>query len=229
MKVFPFPAAPVSVRSVSDIAYDSTTQSFWLLAETSSSPLNTPTSLVQISAVTGNYIGRLDAVSWPFEIVNGSTLVYDRSSFWITSSVVSVPRVFQVASNGVYIGNFINCPATSSGICVGLGFDAATSSYWTAGSDNTSLVNYQLASANIIGSAVPYASSLFAGASDVAFAAAAGEVFVVKGGITRVNRVGAVLGTIPFTVPGNGRGDWDGIYFWVVDNSSKSLKALFVR
>lgn len=228
MKEFPFPTA-VSIRSVSDIAYDKNTQSFWLLAETSSSPVNTPTALVQISAVTGSYKGRGDAAFWPEEILNGSTLVYDGNFFWITASGVPGGKVYQVFPNGLYNNSFYNCPDSSTGFCQGLAFDPATSSYWRTGSDSTTLVNYNLAG-GIATSVASYSNSLFAGASDLAFDAASNEVFVVNNGIIRINKSsGAYLGSIPFILPGTGRGDWDGSYFWGVDNSSKSIKALFVR
>lgn len=231
MREFPFPTSPVAIRSVSDIAYDKNTQSFWLLAEISSSPVNTPTALVQISAVTGSYKGRGDAAFWPEEILNGSTLIYDGNFFWITASGVPRGRVYRVFPSGLYNNIFYNCPppSTSTGFCLGLAFDPATSSYWSADSGNTTLDNFNIAGGSAT-SVASYSNSLFAGVSDVAFDSASNEVFVVNNGIIRINKSsGAFLGSIPFILPGAGRGDWDGTYFWVVDNSSKSIKALFVR
>jgi len=228
MREFPFPTA-VSIRSVSDIAYDKNTQSFWLLAETSISPSDSPTALVQIDALTGSYKDKKDAAFWPFDILNGSNLAYDGSFFWITASGVPGGKVYQVFSSGLYNNSFYNCPASSTGYCQGLAFDPATSSYWSAGSDNTTLANYNLAGGSAT-SVASYSNSLFVGASDLAFDSASNEVFVVNNGIIRINKSsGAFLGSIPFILPGSGRGDWDGSYFWVVDNSSKSIKALFVR
>lgn len=228
MREFPFPTA-VSIRSVSDIAYDKRTQSFWLLAETSSSPADSPTALVQMDALNGSYKGIKNAASWPFDVLNGSNLAYDDNFFWITANGVSGGKVYQVFPNGLYNNSFYNCPASSTGFCQGLAFDPVTSSYWSTGSDNTTLANYNLAG-GIATSLVSYSNSLFAGASDLAFDSASNEVFVVNNGIIRVNKSsGAYLGSIPFILPGAGRGDWDGTYFWVIDNSTKSIKALFVR
>lgn len=230
MRELPYPA---NVQWVSDISYDRVTNTFWMLAWTQGLPPNAPNSLVKISAVTGDYISKVDANTWPFTILDGSTLVFDGTSFWITSngsnSGVAASEVYQILSNGMYFGTKYNCPATSTGFCQGLAFDSSTSSYWSAGSDNTKLVNYQLAN-NSVASAAVYSNGLFAGASDISFDAASGEAFVVNNGILLVNKSnGAVLGSISFSLPGAGRGDWDGTYFWVVDNGSKSIKALFVR
>lgn len=228
MREFPFPTA-VSIRSVSDIAYDKRTQSFWLLAETSSSPADSPTALVQMDALNGSYKDKKDAAFWPFDILSGSNLAYDENFFWITANGVSGGKVYQVFPNGLYNNSFYNCPASSTGFCQGLAFDPATSSYWSTGSDSTTLVNYNLAGGSVT-SVASYSNSLFAGASDLAFDSVSNEVFVVNNGIIRINKSsGAYLGSIPFILPGAGRGDWDGTYFWVVDNSSKSIKALFVR
>ena len=92
------------------------------------------------------------------------------------------------------------------------------------------MANYQQSSA-VVTSSITY-SGLWSGSgvTDVAFDSASGEVFVVKGGVIRVRgSSGAGLGTIAFSVPGEGRGDWDGTNFWVVDNAAKKIKALYIR
>ncbi len=230
MRELPFPA---TVKWVSDISYDKSNATFWLLAWTGLAiPPNAPNALVKINATTGAYISKVDASSWPFTILDGSTLAYDGSFFWITSngsnSGVVASEVYQIRWDGSY-SNTYPCLSTSTGFCRGVAFDAATSSYWTAGSDTANLVNYQVAGSTY-SSSVTYSNNLYSGASDVAFDSATNEVFVVNNGIVRVNKSsGAYLSSIPFTLPGTGRGDWDGTYLWVVDNSSKSIKALFVR
>lgn len=233
MREFTFPDA---VKWVSDVAYDKSGESFWLLAWTSGSPPNAPNALVRISAVNGEFISPIvyNDSSWPYTMLDGSTLVLEGTSFWITSNGsdggVAAREVYKIASNGIYwpldAKSKYACP-TSTGFCRGLAFDADTSSYWSAASDNAELVSYQL---DTVASATTYSNSLFAGASDVAFDSLTNEVFVVNNGVIRVNKSsGAYLGSIPFTLPGTGRGDWDGSYFWVADNGSKSIKALFVR
>ena len=103
--------------------------------------------------------------------------------------------------------------------------------FWSAASDFAKLVNYQVAENGVVSSAATYIN-LWSGSglTDVSFDSATGQVFVIKNGVILVQgSSGTGLGTISFTVPGSGRGDWDGRYFWVVDNTSKSIKALFVR
>jgi len=241
MKELPFPAV---VRWASDVAYDRNTNTFWLLAGLNGDTNNAPNALVQINATDGSLLKKADASPafvWPFEIAFGSTMVYDGKLFWITSNGFSnnapVSEVYNIVllDNGLtagYFGTKYNCPATTvgAGFCQGLAFDSVTSSYWSAGSDSTRLVNYQLAS-NSVSSAMPY-SGLWStnGVSDVTFDFNSGEVLVIKDGVIRVQgSSGLRLGTIPFTLSGTGKGDWDGTHFWVVDNTSKSLKALFVK
>ncbi len=236
MLVIPFPASPVSVKAVSDIAYDKNSGSFWLLAVTSAlgNSSNAPDALVQMTPA-GEVLSTLNANAWPPNtIIDGSTLAYDGNSFWITGSGTIGPgeiyRITRSGSEAMYLNISYNCPATSRGFCQGLAWDNATASFWSAAADSASLVNYQLSS-GVVTSLKTY-TNLWAGVgvTDVSFDSATGEVFVVKSGVLRVKGSnGARLNKITFPVPGNGRGDWDGQYFWVVDNSAHSLKALFIR
>lgn len=236
---------PSSVKWVSDIAYVKSSNSFWLLAGTTGDvtnpDINPPANaLVQVNVSDGSIIQKIDPnpnYPWSNNVVNGSALAYDGTSFWITSNGYSagspVSEIYQLTSSGLYFdAKKYSCPATSTGFCQGLALDSnpATYSYWSAGSDSARLLaNYSVVD-GVVTSFKTYANLWSAnGVSDVAFDSATGEVFVVKNGIIRVSRSGAYLGSIPFTLPGTGRGDWDGTYFWVVDNSSKSIKALFVR
>jgi hypothetical protein len=234
----PFPAV---VKWASDLVFDRSSATFWLLAGTTGTPdQNAPDALVQLNPQTGAVMNVAFASNWPLTILNGSTLTFDGVSFWVTShgfiNSVAASQVYQIAFNGanaVYFNGFYNCPATSvnaAGICQGLAWDGATASFWSAGSDNTKLANYNVASNISVSSAVLY-SNIWStiGVDDVAFDPASGEVLVMKGGVIRVSRGGVFLGTIPFSLPGTGRGDWDGQFFWVVDNSSKSMKAIFIR
>jgi hypothetical protein len=231
-------AFPSGVKWVSDIVYDRNTATFWMLAWTIGGPPSPPNALVQISAVTGGFIKTVNAVNWPITILDGSTMAYDgNSNFWITShgakNGVVASEVYWIVGSGfnaTYV-SFFNCPATNTGFCQGLAWDSNTSSYWSAASDFARLVNYQVAENGGVSSAATYIN-LWSGSglTDVSFDSATRQVFVIKNGVIVVQgSSGRGLGTISFTVPGSGRGDWDGRYFWVVDNTSKSIKALFVR
>jgi len=227
MRTIPFPTV---VQFVSDIAFDKNTATFWMLAGTSTAPLNTPNVLVQINATTGAFIRTVNAGSWPFTIVDGSTMTYDGVSFWVTSGV-TVSEVYLIFSNGNYLNNNYPCAASASGLCRGIAWDSTTSSLWSAGSDNTALVKYQVLNGVLLAPPLTYAGLWpGGGVSDVSFDSVTGQVFVVRSGVVLVQgSSGTVLQTISFTVPGTGRGDWDGQFLWVVDNTSKSIKALFVR
>jgi len=239
MREIPFPAG---VQMASDIFFDRSNGSFWLLAGTSTAPLNTPNVLLQLSmsATTPvvnvvRTVAQTPGFGWPLEITGDSNMVFDGTSFWITShgligGVVPVSQVYQILSTGQYLGDFYACPATSTGFCQGLAWDSTTSSFWSAASNLVSLVNYQVINGTV-SSAITY-TNLWTGSgvTDVSFDSLTGQVFVVRNGVILVQgNSGTLLGTIAFTVPGTGRGDWDGQFFWVVDNTSKSLKALFVR
>lgn len=232
MREIPFPAA---VIWASDIAYDKLSGSFWLLAGTASAAVSTPNVIVQVTAATGAWVKTINANSWPFTIVDGSTMAFDGSSFWITSNGqsggVNVSSIYQIFSNGIYLNNYYACAATTTGFCQGLAWDSTTASLWSAGSDNPKLVKNEIVNGVLLPSGQSYANLWSgSGVTDVSFDSATGEVFVVKNGVIRVKaNSGTALGTIAFTLPGNGRGDWDGQYFWVVDNGAKKIKAVFVR
>lgn len=224
---------PSQVKWVSDIAYDKNSNSFWLLAWTLALPPAAPDAIVKIDAATGAYQAQLNADSWPLTIVDGSSIAYDGSTFWVTSNGtsggVAASEMYQLTSGGVYSEGYV-CPATETGFCVGLAWDGATSSFWSAASDINTLANFQ-GVVGVITSSVPYTGGWTAGSvTDVAFDSVSGEVFVLSGGIIRVlGASGVEQGRYVFAPMGSARGDWDGKYFWVVDNTSKSLKALFVR
>jgi len=239
MREIPFPSG---VQIASDIFFDRSSGLFWLLAGTSTAPLNTPNVLVQLSmsvntsaAAVVRTVTQTPGFVWPLEITGDSNMVFDGTTFWITShglsgGVVPVSQVYQLLSTGQYLGDFYTCPATSTGFCQGLAWDSTTSSFWSAASNLVSLVNYQVINGTV-SSAVTY-TNLWTGSgvTDVSFDSLTGQVFVIRNGVMLVQgNSGTLLGTIAFTVPGSGRGDWDGQFFWVVDNTSRSLKALFVR
>ena len=219
---------PTVVQWASDIAFDRNTGTFWMLASTIGAPPNPPNALVRINAATGASLGGLAANGWPVTIVDGSTLAFDGNFFWITSGGNS--KVHQMGPDAAYLALY-NCPATSTGLCQGLAWDNTTSSIWSVASDNANLARSQVLNGVLLPTPQIY-GNLWSGSglTDVSFDSATGQVFVIKNGVILVQgSSGTGLGTISFTVPGSGRGDWDGRYFWVVDNTSKSIKALFVR
>ena len=225
MREIPFPSV---VQWASDIAFDRNSGTFWMLASTIGAPPNPPNALVRINAATGASLGGLPAIGWPITIVDGSTLTFDGNFFWITSGVDS--KVHQMGSDATYLALY-SCPATSTGFCQGIAWDNTTSSIWSVASDNTNLARSQVLNGVLLPIPQIY-GNLWSGSglTDVSFDSATGQVFVIKNGVILVRgSSGTGLGTISFTVPGSGRGDWDGRYFWVVDNTSKSIKALFVR
>jgi len=234
MRTIPFPTVPDEVRFVSDIVFDKNTGTFWMLAGTSTAPLNTPNVLVRMNATTGVVDRTVNAGSWPFTIINGSTMAFDGVSFWVTSGV-NDSEIYLIFSNGNFLNNNVYpCAATTTGLCRGIAWDSTTASFWSAASDISRLVNYQVINGAVTSStpALPPYTTLWSGSdvTDVSFDSLTGQVFVIKNGVIVVQgNSGTSLGTISFTVPGTGRGDWDGQFFWVVDNTSKSIKALFVR
>jgi len=241
--VVPFPSGVVMA---SDIFYDRSNGLFWLLAGTATAPLNTPNVLVQLSidvstsvASVVKTVTQTPSFAWPLEITVSSNLAFDGTNFWITSHNLNGPavsQVYQISATGLYLGSFYPCPATlappanSNGFCQGLAWDSTTSSFWSADSDFAKLANYNVANGSVT-SATSYANLWSGGGvTDVSFDSATGQVFVIKNGVILVQgSSGTALGTIPFTVPGTGRGDWSGRYFWVVDNTTRTLKAIFVR
>lgn len=232
MREIPFPTTSTgTVKAVSDVAYDRNSATFWMLAVINGDITNAPDSLVQITA-NGVYITKVDANSWPLTILNGSTLTHDGKFFWVTSAQkgANASEIFLIYGNGLYNNNKYPCTAVATDFCKGLAWDSTMSQLWSATADSAKLVQFGVTNGTV--SSTGALSGLWSGGgvTDVAFDNASGEVFVVKGGVIRVRgSSGAGLGTIGFSVPGDGRGDWDGQYFWVVDNAAKKIKALFVR
>ncbi|HZV83174.1 MAG TPA: hypothetical protein VFF53_13500 [Geobacteraceae bacterium] len=223
-------AFPTGVAWVGDIAFHKSSSSFWLLAGTIGPP---PNSLVKISATTGEIMQKVNAVSWPFSIVEGSSLAFDGNTFWISSNGLDKFEIYQILSNGFYNATY-PCPATATGFCQGLAWDGTN--LWAAGSDNRNLVKFQTSA---VSGALPVLAT-FAnlwstnGISDMGFDSsdptAPNKLLVLKDGLITVNGTdGALLGSKSFPLPGTGKGDWDGSLFWVVDNTNKKLLGLSVK
>jgi len=224
---------PTTVKSVSDIAFDGSNNSYWLLASLTSGTI--PNALVRIDA-SGQTQQTVPLAFFPF-IGEESSLAYDGTSFWASSSgydnsvVPAVPKseIYKIARNGLNLGAF-PCPSTSTGFCQGLAWDGAT--LWAAGSDNRNLVNFQTQAA---GGALPLVKSFTNiwstnGVSDAGYDRVNGQLLVLKDGLITVNAAnGALAGSKPFTLPGTGKGDWDGTFFWVVDKvNSRLLRLSFI-
>ncbi len=234
----PFPAIPGTtkrVQSVSDLAYDSSNQSYWLLASLTSGTI--PSALVRIDGA-GQVLLTVDLAYSPLSYIGEeSSMAYDGSSFWVSSSgydtsvVPAVPKseVYKIVRSGQvgqYQG-FFPCPATATGFCQGLAWDGAT--LWASGSDNRHLVNFQNQATGGVLPLVRRFDNIWStnGVSDTGYDRTKGELLALKDGLIMVNGAdGALLGSKPFTLPGTGRGDWDGTYFWVVDKVNSRLLRL---
>ena len=225
----PFPA---TVKSVSDIAHDARDNSYWLLASLTSGTI--PNALVKINA-GGQALQTVFLAFSPLSFIGeDSSLAYDGTSFWVSSSgydnsvdpAVPKSEIYRIASNGQYQG-FFPCPATSTGFCQGVAWDGTT--LWAAGSDNRRLVNFRN---QAVSGALPVVKSYdniwsSNGVSDVGSDRTNGRLLVLKGGLITVNGAdGGLLGSKGFTLPGTGKGDWDGTYFWVVDKVNSRLLRL---
>lgn len=221
---------PTGVTSISDLVYDKNSSSFWLLAATIGT---IPNAFIKMSTTTG----LADPPIWKdlsvFTIGDGSVMTFDGNSFWITSNGFNggkpVSEIYQYSSTGNLLKTY-NCPATTTGFCQGLVWDATTSSFWAAGSDNKNLVNFQVANGAVT-SEQPYLNLWNSnGVNDMGFDISTNQLVVLKDGMIPVNASNGSLGTKKsFILPGNGRGDWDGTYFWVIDNTAKKIKAVVVN
>lgn len=224
---------PTTVKSVSDIAFDRSNNSYWLLASLTSGAI--PNALVRIDA-SGQTLQQPVFLAYsPLSFIGeDSFLAYDGNTFWVSSSgydnsvVPAVPKseIYRIANNGQYLG-FYPCPATSTGFCQGVAWDGAT--LWASGSDNRNLANFQNQAA---GGALPLIrrfDNIWStnGVSDAGYDRTNGRLLVLKDGLVTVNGAdGALLGSKQFTLPGTGKGDWDGTYFWVVDKVNSRLLRL---
>ncbi len=228
-QIIPFPAG---VTWITDLVYDKNSSSFWLLTGTPSAP----SAIVKMSINTGILVDQID-IADPGNLVDGCSMAYDGSSFWITSNVYDnsvTPRVpkseiYQFSSFGFLLKTY-PCPPTTTGFCQGLAWDSTTSSFWAAGSDNRILENFQFANGAVT-SHQPYANLWDTnGVSDAGFDSIAKKLLVIKGGVVQVDAFNGTAGNkVSFTPPGTGRGDWDGTYFWFIDNSAKKIKAVIVK
>jgi hypothetical protein len=217
------------VTWISDLAYDKTSSAFWLLAGTSSAP----NVLVKISATTGLSLGEAALDATLGNIVDGSSMAFDGSSLWITSNGFSggvpVSEIYQVWPSGILQKTY-PCPATTTGFCQGLVWDPATFSFWAAGSNNNGLTNFQLANGAVTSEKTYPNLWSTNGVTDMGFDISTNQLVVLKDGMIPVNASNGIVGTKKsFILPGNGRGDWDGTYFWAIDNTEKKLKAVVVN
>jgi hypothetical protein len=235
-KVMKKVAFPSGVTWITDLAVDKTNGGFWLLYGTNTAPTGIQkmtAAFTNTSSTTGQLTGsRLNAGNWPLTIVEGSSLSFDGTSFWVTSNGSNggtpVSQIYQIGAGGQLLDTY-SCPATTTGFCQGLAWDPVSASFWTAGSNNTVLSNYLVAGNGTISSQQNYAGLWQTnGVSDVAFDSASGQTLVVKDGVTVV-KGGTVLAKKSFTLPGNGKGDWDGSLLWIVDNSTKVIKGLSLK
>lgn|GEM_PF-2350196 len=232
-------AFPSGVGWVADIAFDRGSSTFWLLAGTSGPP---PNALVKIDA-NGQKLATVDGVSWPFYIGGAkageagetSSLAYDGRNFWISSAgydnsgPVPVPKseIYLILADGSYYATY-PCPATSEGkgFCQGLVWDGT--SIWATASDKRNLVSFHLLPDATLSIGTPSADIWGSdGVSDMGFDSTSGRLMVLKDGLLKVDSLTLSLsGSRSFTLPGSGKGDWDGSLFWVVDNVSKMLLGL---
>jgi hypothetical protein len=222
---------PGGVTWISDLAYDPISSSFWLLVGTSTAP----TDLVNINADTGVIEQQQLTLDLMPNIIDGSMLAFDgdSSSFLITSNGynagVLVSEIYRFDSAGTWLNTY-DCPATDTGFCQGLAWDSASSSFWVAGSDNKRLVNFRLESGVL--TTIKTYTNLWStnGVSDIGFDRPTNQLLVLKGGMIPVDASNGKVGTRKsFILPGTGRGDWDGTYFWIIDNVEKKLKAVVVN
>lgn len=223
---------PSGITWVTDLVYDKTNGGFWLLYGTNTAPTaiqKMGAIFTNTSSATGQLSGtKISANAWPFSIEDGSSMAFDGTSFWITSNSATASKVYQIGFNGQVLATY-PCPATTTGFCQGLVWDPVTTSFWTAGSDNTKLSNYQLADNGVISSQKDY-SGLWTtpGVSDVSFDNASNQTLVMKEGVILV-KGGGVVGKKTLTLTGKGKGDWDGSLLWVVDNANKVVNGLSLK
>ena len=228
---------PSGVTWISDLAFDKSSATFWLLAKATSLSA-APDALVKFNPATGvadpPLLQAPLILPVPATIVDGSFLAFDGVSFFITSNgfnnSIPVSEIYQFNENGFFLNKY-DCPATSTGFCQGLTWDSTTDSFWVAGSDNKNLVNFSVSSGVATLIKKTYKNRWGTnGVSDIGFDSATNHLLVLKGGMIPVNAANGNVGIKnSFTLPGNGRGDWDGSFFWVIDNTNKLLDAVVVK
>lgn len=223
---------PDRVRSVSDIVYDSSSNTYWLLASLTSGAI--PNALVQMDA-GGLAIRTVYLAYSPLSYIGeGSSLAYDGTTFWVSSSgydnsvTPAVPKseIYRISSSGLYQG-FYPCPATSTGFCQGVAWDGTA--LWASGSDNRNLVRFGSQAVDGVLPVISRYDNIWSsnGVSDAGYDRTNGQLLVLKDGLITVNGAnGALLGSTPFPLPGTGMGGWDGTYFWVVDKVNSRLLRL---
>jgi hypothetical protein len=221
-KTIPFPAG---ISWVVDLASDRTGATLWLLTGASNSAA---TALVQVNSSTGQVVNTLAANNWPIFINQNSSLAFDGQQFWATSYgfLNGIPQSFIYELDGTarVIATY-QCPATTTGFCQGLAWDGAT--FWTAGSDNSSLARFEL-----VGTALQSQSfnNLWdtAGVTDVAFDTGAKQVLVTKNQLLFFSLQQATV-VAKQTLPQTGTGDWDGSLLWVIDNTNRKILGMTIR
>lgn len=215
---------PSGIDRVIDLASDRTGATLWLLVGTSSSA----TALVKVNSSTGQVVQTIPGNNWPIFLNQNSSLAFDGQQFWATSYGLlnGVPQsfIYELDGTAQVVATF-QCPATTTGFCQGLAWDGTT--FWTAGSDNSSLVRFQ-----IVGTAIQSKSfnNLWSttGVTDITFDTGTNQALVVRDQLLFFSPQQAAV-VANQSLPQTGPGDWDGSLLWVIDNTNRKILGMTIR
>jgi hypothetical protein len=219
----PFPAGYVYV---SDVAYDKSSQSLWVMAFTDLNCTNG--AIINIDYQTGATIKIIDIGAYNTDtlICNTEFTVagdYIFSLGWSLNGDTN-PTVSKFDKSGNLIETFI-CPATTGNECKGITWDGT---YLWVGTELTR----NIVQISTSGSIITTLSNVFntTGITDLSYIAATGELMVVNSSIYNISPTsGSILSQS--TPSGNGSvgaGDWDGSVYWTANYSQQQIDGLYI-
>lgn len=218
VKTIPFPAG---ISGVSDIVYDSATQSLLVFAYELSSKV---VKIIRVDPSSGVVLHTTPIVNPNFYMNHASEFTKAGSYYYGTSYGTgnggSQSYVYKIDLLGNILASF-PCPATSTGgFCEGLAWDGQY--LWSGASDNKSLTQFST-SGSVQANITPWNTISI---RDLSYDTATNQLLVVKGG--RLRRIDPVTAIEVSSSSGfREGGDWDGNLFWTFNSSTQELEGVY--
>lgn len=223
IKTIPY---PVGVTGISDVVYDSSSQSLLLFVYDT---LNNwmVTKIIQVNPLSGETLNTTNITNPVFFMNHASEFTRAGDYYYGTSygSSNGVPQslIYKIDLNGNTVSSF-PCPATNTGgFCEGLAWDGTY--LWSGASDNKNLVQFSM------DGTVQQTITPFNTISIMDIAYDNGKLIVSKENnyiylIEPQN--GAIINQFGPYAGYTKKGDWDGQLFWFINSSTQEIEGTYI-
>ncbi|NTV12907.1 MAG: esterase-like activity of phytase family protein [Desulfobulbaceae bacterium] len=219
---------PTGVSGVADLVYDKASDSLWLLGD--SALLPSTKFLININKNSGEVITKItsidlpDFLNWSSEMALADRYFYFTSYGWSNGIPQSV--IYKTDMAFKLLGTY-PCPATNAGgFCEGLAWDGQY--LWSAGSDSKRIVRFTTDGLlkDDLGSVLGMIKI-----DDLDFDQPKHRLIAIN---TNKDRYFANVENDTITIndtrniPLNGRGGWDGMFWWEADNQNMKINQIYI-